>query len=335
MKVLVAGCGSIGLRHLDNLARASVGCRLAYDVDPAASARAAERTGAVSVATLEDALADRPDAVMVCTPTFLHLGVATQALAAGAHVFVEKPLAADTDGLADFVRAAAASNRAVLVGCNMRFHPGVACLARALADGLVGRAVLFRSWFKHDLRRWRPGTDYRRTYSASTAQGGGIMLESVHEIDYLEALAGPIAALDASTARVGDLDIDSEDVASMFLRFEGAAAGSIEIDYLRPVKARGCEVVGDRGMLIWTSEGKQPERLRVAHYDSARAEWRELLALDGFDGNAMYERELEHFLACVRGDARPALGAAAAARIVELVIAARDRTAHATAGRPA
>jgi predicted dehydrogenase len=115
MKVVVVGCGSIGVRHVRNLRTLGVASVLA--VDPAPERRAAaEEAGAVIVPDLETALATRPDAAVICTPPHAHVAPAEAAVRAGLDVFVEKPLAATLAGVDGLLRAAAERGRVICVG---------------------------------------------------------------------------------------------------------------------------------------------------------------------------------------------------------------------------
>ena len=327
MKVLVVGAGSIGRRHLANL-RALGADRISLcDVDGPARQAAASAFGVDAYARLEEGLDTGPDAVLVCTPTHLHLPVLRAALETGAHVFVEKPLAASLEGTAALAALARERGRVVLVGCNMRFHPGVAHLKEALATGVPARPLTFRARFSHYLPNWRPGTDYRQSYSARRVHGGGIVAESVHEIDYLRWLGGEVVRVAGHVARLSDLEIESEDWALLLLELQSGALAEIHLDYLSPLKLRGCEIVGVDGVLRWTSEGKQPEAVRVERFDPAGARRETLYASEAYDGNAMYVEELRHFLDCCAGGAAPLLDLDGARRVLALTLAARDAPA--------
>ncbi|MBI3087392.1 MAG: Gfo/Idh/MocA family oxidoreductase [Candidatus Omnitrophica bacterium] len=327
MRWLVVGGGSIGRRHLANLLALDAG-----DVElcePDASRREA-LTQALRVrahARLEDALARRPEAVLVCTPTHQHLPAALAAAQAGAHLFIEKPVAASLDGTETLLAALRAQGRTGLVACNMRFHPGVAALKSALDAGRLTRPLIFRAWFSHYLPNWRPGQDYRQSYSARRDQGGGIILEGLHELDYLRWMAGEVAAIQACADHVSELEIDSEDVALVMLQFEAGAVGEIRLDYLSPCKLRGCEVIGTGGVLRWESRGKRPEQVVVQGYDASSGRWTDLERREAYDGNEMYLEELKHFIACVEGRAQPLLSLEDACRLLALALTARDHAA--------
>lgn len=323
MKCLVVGAGSIGRRHVRNLQALDLGPLSVCETDVMARESVSREFGIKGYGRLADALAAGPDAVFVCTPTHEHLPVAGAALGAGAHVFIEKPLAASLAGIAELIAEARARCRTVLVGCNMRFHPGVAMLKAALDQHVVRRPLYFRARFSHYLPNWRPGSDYRLCYSARRDQGGGIMLEGVHEVDYLRWLGGEVERVAGSVAHLSDLDIDGEDYALVMLQFESGAVGQIHLDYLSPVKLRGCEIVGEDGRLCWTSEGKNPEVVRVHRNTGPGGSQEDLYRCDAYDSNLMYVEEMKHFVACLSGSVKPALDLMGAERVLALALEAR------------
>lgn len=321
MRVLVLGCGSIGARHARNLASLRVELLLA-DVDRERVEALASACGGRAVADLDAGLGESPDAVAVCTPTHLHGEPARRALAAGAHVFVEKPIAVTLDEARALGEAAAAAGRTLLVGCNLRFHEPVRRLHAWTRDGRIGAPRLARMAFGNLLSRWRPGRDWRATYSARAAEGGGMLLEGVHEIDYARWIFGEVEQVQAETANLGVLGIDVEELAEVGLRFASGAHAQIHLDSLCPVRTRSCEIVGSKGYAVWRALGKQPERSVLECWDADGVlQDREELALDL---GAMYLDEMRHFLACVRGEAAPLLDGPGATRVLEIALAARD-----------
>ncbi len=321
MKCLVVGAGSIGRRHLRNLRSLDPGDVSVCETDQGVRESAAREFGVKGYAALADALEAGPDAVFVCTPTHQHVPVARVALDANAHLFIEKPLAASLEAIGDLADQVRARRRIALVGCNMRFHPGVARLKEALEQSAVTRPLYFRARFSHFLPNWRPGTDYRLTYSARRDWGGGILLEGVHEFDYLRWLGGEIERVACQADHVSDLDIDGEDCALVLLRYESGALGQIHLDYLSPLKLRGCEILGGDGMLRWQSDGKNPEVVQVERNGGSREV---LYRCEAYDSNLMYLEELKHFLQCLAGSANPALDVEGATRVLALALTARE-----------
>ena len=206
MKVLVIGCGSIGRRHAANAA--ALASTAVYDASAAAARDCAAATGATPFDTLDAALTWRPDAVVVATPHRSHLALATAAIPL-ADVLIEKPLSHSLEGVGDFLCAVERADRRAFIVCNMRFHPGPAALREALPR--VGTPLFARAHVGNYLPSMRPGRDYRELYAARRAEGGGVVLDAVHEIDYLSWLFGPVARVACRAGKLSDLDIDVED----------------------------------------------------------------------------------------------------------------------------
>ena len=326
--LLVVGCGSIGARHLKNLKALGAGPLLACDVDAGRRDAMAAALGVETVATLDEGLRAQPKAALICTPPATHLKLALAAAEAGSHLFIEKPLADRRDGVDALARAVAARGLVALVACNMRFHPGVRTLKNWLDEGAIGRLLAVHAEYGHWLPGWRPDADYRTVYSAHRDAGGGVLLDAIHEIDYLGWFVGPLAEVACLEAKVSDLDLDAEDTVALLLRAASGAVATVRLDYTQRVKRRGCVVVGSEGTLVWESRGKSPETCVVERYTTAAGRWERQEQLVDFD--APFRDELAHFLACLAGRERPLqdLWAAARARaVVETARAAARRRA--------
>src|SRR5262245_51013551 len=170
-RFLVLGTGSIGLRHCRNLVSLGQGV-LAWDPDESRRQQAERIPGVAASAGCAEALATRPDAVVVCAPPAHHLALARDALAAGAHVFVEKPIAPEGQGVPELIDEAARRGLALAVGFNLRVLPSLRRVSDLIRDKRVGRVRAVRVEFGGYLPDWRPGRDYRDNYAVSAALGG-------------------------------------------------------------------------------------------------------------------------------------------------------------------
>jgi predicted dehydrogenase len=243
VKVAVLGLGSAGARHARNL------LDLGHDVvgfDPAASGPAGIERAESAAAAIA-----RAEAVVVASPNSLHGAQALAALEQERHVLVEKPLAATATEAAQVVDAAARADAICGVAMNLRFHPAILELKRLVDDGTLGTLRLARVSFGFDLRLWHPESDYRQSYSARADQGGGIVLDAIHELDYLLWLLGPAATVSAEVAHVSELEIDVEDLAVVLLRFESGAFGTVDLNFFEPAYRRGCTLIGSDAVATW------------------------------------------------------------------------------------
>ncbi|HTF06808.1 MAG TPA: Gfo/Idh/MocA family oxidoreductase [Asanoa sp.] len=229
--VAVVGAGIIGEAHAAAVAR-HPRLRLAAVVDPNPAARAAlaERTGASAFASLTDALAAGPlGLVAVCTPTGLHVEQAEEALAAGIHVLVEKPLDAAPSAarrLADRASELAARGLVASVVSQHRFDPASVAVAAAVHGGGLGQitsAVATVPWWR--AQTYYDSADWRGTRRLDG--GGALMNQGVHTVDLLLWLLGAPVEVAAYTARLAHEGIEVEDVAAATLRFASGALATL------------------------------------------------------------------------------------------------------------
>jgi predicted dehydrogenase len=294
--VLVVGAGSVGSRHVRNLlalgAPVSV-YRYRQDLNKELAGLGHE----VRVFdSLEAALESRPEAVVIANRTDQHVAVALEAAARGFHLFIEKPLGLSLQGLARLSELVRERGLVVEVGCMMRLHPNLAAMARWLGEGRIGRPYFARAVVGQYLPDWRPTADYRQSYSARRDQGGGVLLDLIHELDLLGWWFGPVREVAAMLGGGGHLDISSEAIAQINLRFDSDVLAQVHMDYLRPGYHRSIEIVGEKGQLSWDSLTGVVTVL--AHGEGAAVA--DVLP-STFERNDMFVAHMRHFLERVRG----------------------------------
>lgn len=303
MKILVVGCGAIGRRHARNAAK--IVDTAVVDTRSDLARKCAKEFRITAFPDLEAGLDWRPDGVIVATPTHMHISVANKAIDAGSDVLIEKPISNILNGVDVFLDRADTFGCKVFVVCNMRFHPAVAALRENLK--FIGRPLFVRAHYGNYLPNMRPETDYRKLYCASRAQGGGVVLDAIHEIDYLIWFFGPVVNLVSSVAKLSNLDIDVEDYACFCLKHSSGVVSEIHLDYLRHIKGRGCEIVADQGMLLWQSEGKNPEICNVRLFLEQSGQWETLLSVKELNIDESYERLITYFVDAIDGKDVPLL----------------------------
>lgn len=234
-RVLVVGAGSIGTRHIKNLLATRADVAVAAPDEVRATA-----TGA-RVVPFDRWAAERPDAILLASPTVFHADQIDAALETGAHVLVEKPMTLDAE---EAEALAARGGDRLAVAFNLRLHPPVAEVIERARAGELGRIVSARFWYGQHLATWRPGTDYRTGYSAQAKLGGGILNDASHELDLLLWLLGTdVSVAGAAVQRSGLLDADVEDVVRAVVR-AGDAVAEISLDALSRRYRRGIEIIG-------------------------------------------------------------------------------------------
>jgi predicted dehydrogenase len=314
VKIAVLGLGSAGSR-LASL----VGDRhevIGFDPSDAATppgvARVASESEAIGAASV----------VVVASPSSLHEPQALRALSAGRHVLVEKPLALDLAGARRLCEAAAAAGRVCGVGLNLRFHPAIETLVHLVDEGRLGTILFAQASFGHDLRRWRPGGDYTTSYSARRDLGGGILLDAVHELDYLVRLLGPAETASAATAHVSELEIDVEDCVAAWIRFRSGAHATLDLNFFEPAYRRRCLLAGTKATATWDWEAGT---VVVASGDDRETHD---VATEVIE---TYRRELADFLAAAETGGAPRVAARDALAAMALADAIRQSAAAGSA----
>jgi predicted dehydrogenase len=298
-RLLVAGLGSVGKRHLDNL-RALGENRVALYRTGRGTLVEGDPEGVPIHRDVDSALARRPRAVIVANPTALHVPLALAAARAGAHLLIEKPLSDSLDGVDELRREVEARALKVLVGFQFRFHPSLRRIKEWLEDRAVGRVVSVHARWGECLRGWHPWEDYKGSYSARRNLGGGVVLTLCHPFDYLRWLVGEIVTVSAETAQLGGLGIEVEDTAQILLRFENGAVGGVELDYVERPPVHTLRILGQRGRILWdNATGLARLQDREGALVSAFAPPR------GFERNTLFLEEMRHFLQCLAGASEP------------------------------
>ena len=303
MKFLVVGCGSIGRRHAKNLL--ALGHKvIATDVIAGSRDKLGQELGVKTFCLFSQAIAQKPDAALICTPPATHLALARKALAAGCHVFIEKPVSHTLSGIDAIASLARKKKKVAQVGYNLRFAPGLAKLKEVLRSEKFGKPLSARIIFGQYLPYWRPGTDYRKGYTGKRKFGGGIILEASHELDYICWLLGKPAKLSCFARKISWLDVDTEDNADILLEFRSGATANVHLDFVRQDYARGCEIMCEKATLIWKLGWKSGRNtLELRSFDPAHPERiKSVMLLDvPWDTNDMYVAEMEAFIAAIRG----------------------------------
>jgi len=316
MRALVVGLGSIGRRHARNWAALGLGplsvCR--QSGIPASEPLGVE---AREFSDLDAALNEQPDVVFVTNPTSMHVETACTAVQGGAHVLIEKPIGHELTGVADLLEQANQRKRQLMVGYNLRFHPGLMRVKELVEQQAIGKLVSARAEVGEYLPDWHPWEDYRRGYSARRDLGGGPVLTFSHELDSLCWVLGAPSRVMCMATHASSLEVDTEDVAELVLQFSDGPLASVHVDFARRPPRRSLEIVGEVGVLRWEyDEG------RVLHYAPATRQWRVEEGDRRFERNCMYLAELRHFVSCVRGEiARPLIDGGQGAAVLAIALA--------------
>ncbi|WP_158589113.1 Gfo/Idh/MocA family protein [Alginatibacterium sediminis] len=188
--------------------------------------------------------------VMICTPNQTHLQIALDAVAAGKHIIVEKPLAnnlADVDTMINACKKAKLKLTSIF---QHRFNPAMLKLKQAVDDGLLGR-INFGGCYEKIYRgdSYFESSPGRGTWAGDG--GGVVIMNAIHYIDSLQFIMGPAVEVFSYAATLAHDDIEVEDVSSSVIKFANGALGTIEASSAAFPKLHSrLEINGDKGSVV-------------------------------------------------------------------------------------
>ena len=249
----IIGFGSIGRRHLASINKIAPMSR----VRVLTSQEIDQRQYGANVTwhdTIDAVLQTRPDYVVVATSAALHGDYLDALVAKNCKVLIEKPVAASVEQAVRIQNIVKAVNSPIFVAYNIRFSRALGVIRGALARCMIGNVHVVHAVVGQDLAQWRPGREVSETVSASRGNGGGVLRELSHELDYLCSLFGEIRSASAMLGRQKFINFDVEDTAMMHLQIGTEARkilASVNLDFIREDPCRYCHIIGSEGTLRW------------------------------------------------------------------------------------
>ncbi|SDO87971.1 Predicted dehydrogenase [Nakamurella panacisegetis] len=334
IRFAVIGAGVIGEVHCRALAGLADSAELVAIADiklDKASAMAA-RFGRVEAFDDVAALLARPDidAVTVCTPSGLHADVAVDALEAGKHVVVEKPIDISLGAADRIIAAEARSGRKVTVISQHRFDRSTEKVLDAVRAGHLGTvtsAIASHAWWRG--QTYYDSGDWRGTWALDG--GGAIMNQSVHTINLMVTTVGTPVEVFAHTACLAHERIEVEDTAAAVVKFSSGALGLIHgttaaypgLDAsLRIFGTKGSAVISDDELVFFHENvGPAPEIQMSSGtgLNQVTPDFR-LDPADAGLGDA-HQRQLADFVEAIRTDRQPRVSTTDARTSLAVILA--------------
>lgn len=178
--VLVVGAGSIGQRHIKNLLKKNmVFCYDKREIQ-------IDHKNFKFLKNLRNL--NFLDFIVICTPTNTHLKYAYRFLELNKPILIEKPLTHKFNEVLSFIKKCEKKNTNIFICSNMRYHIGPKTIVKNIKR--IGKIFFCNIRFGNYLPNMRSHIDYRKVYASKKSQGGGVFLDSIHEIDYAYWIIG-------------------------------------------------------------------------------------------------------------------------------------------------
>lgn len=308
-RVALIGCGRWGRNIARVLARLGA---LEVIVDPAAGnlAAYAAELGARVTADLDEAFANGIDAVAIAVPAADHARVVLQALDAGKHVYVEKPLALELEDAEDCAARAEATGKTLMIGHLLQYHPAFLTLKEAVARGDIGELRHITS------NRLNPG--------AIRTEETALWSMAPHDFSMILGLTGT-APESVASLPVQVIPADIPDQYHVQMRFPASVTANVSVSWLSPFKEHKLVVLGTTGALVFEDTQPTRERKLVIYRDyidrstgAARFVKSEGEPVVFPEGEPL-ENEMRTFLHCASTGETPPTGAHEAIPVLRLL----------------
>ncbi|PKL18923.1 MAG: hypothetical protein CVV49_03520 [Spirochaetae bacterium HGW-Spirochaetae-5] len=297
MKYLICGVGSIGLRHLKNLKFLGHNDIILYTTGKSLVPGYLEATKDLDkYSDIDKALAQNPDVCMITNPTSLHISTAIKAAENNCHLFIEKPLSHNLEGLGDLLKITEDKRLISFITYQFRYHPHVKILKDIFKNNRkteYGKPLYVTSEWSEYLPDWHPWENYKEGYSARNDLGGGVLLTQIHPVNYINYIFGEIDKITVNKASTKSLGIDVDDVADLLISFINGLTGHVHIDFLQKPRVHTMKIVTDMGRFEWDYHENRLVFLGsngdIINFEN-----------DGFDRNDMFIDMLSDFIDCVK-----------------------------------
>ncbi len=228
-RVLIIGVGSIGHRHLRCFQSTN---RVQLEICETNNSLAAEIANQYGVQhvfnSLDEALANPPDAAVICTPAHLHIDMAKQLANKSVDMLIEKPLSTSIDGVDELQQVVNQKQLVCAIAYVMRQHPLIEAAKQVVDDQRFGRLLQLTLTSGQDFPFYRPA--YRETYYTDHATGGGAIQDAItHMMNSIQWIAGPTTALVCDAAHQHLPGVKVEDTVHVLVR-HGAIMGNLSLN---------------------------------------------------------------------------------------------------------
>lgn len=250
MRYGILGCGSVSSFHAEAILRTGGIIFGACSHSERSTSQFADRWSAIAFHSYEEMLhCPDIDVIVLCTPSGMHASQAVQALRAGKHVIVEKPMSTTLVGADEVIQAARETGKIVVPISQMRFYPNIQAAKRAVESGAIGKVISASL----SMQYYRKGEYYSQAAWRGTweQEGGGCLItQGIHGVDTFRYIVGPVAELDAYIAtRVHDIEV--EDCTCAMLRLKNGGLATIDASTAScPGYSRRLQVCGSLGSFV-------------------------------------------------------------------------------------
>jgi spore coat polysaccharide biosynthesis protein SpsF len=294
-RAAVIGAGSIGQRHIRNLRALGINNILALRSGHGPQNMPETLAEVTQTKDWRELVDFKPDIAIVSNPTSLHVETIKSCLPHVRGIFIEKPLAARLDGVAEILEEIRRQKVVSFVGYNLQFHPAVKVIQEMLESDRLGTPLSFQAQVGQWIGDWHPDEDYRTSYVARRDLGGGVSLTLSHEIHLAAALLGPAQGIYCLLTPSDRLNLDVDVLSDLMIQHLSGAISQIHLDMIQRPAHRQGTISCEQGWISYDLIAKTV-LMQTQDQTESVSVWSDA----NYDSNQSYLDELQTFLNFVR-----------------------------------
>jgi predicted dehydrogenase len=310
LSCIVIGCGSIGERHLNNIQKLGINKIGIFDINKKKAKEISEKYNVKNITNINSIFDFKPTFTVICTFPWTHQKFMEKSIDANCHIFVEKPLSSNLEGIEKILKSAKAKKLNIAVGHNLRFEKGLKKIQEKINKNEIGKPLNILSQCGQHIKLWRPHLNYKDHYILK--KGGGIILDDSHEYDYIRwILNDKVESVVCFTKKSKSIKTNTESLASIMLKFKKGSTATLVIDYLRPKYERNCQIIGENGSIKWNLEVEKGASKNYSAKIKSKIETHVLKTNQVSKEtivnkqNSMYVEEMKDFVDSIRYNKKP------------------------------
>lgn len=324
MRFAIIGCGRIAPKHAESIVAIPEAELVAVcDIVPEKAQAFADKYGAEPYTDYHEML-KRPDidVVTIATSSGLHAEIGIAAAQAGKHVMVEKPMAMTLKSADELIAACQKAKVKLAVIHQNRFNKSIKLMRQALEAGRFGKLTHGQATV-----RWNRNDDYyaQAPWRGTKLQDGGVLMnQSIHNIDLLQWMFGPVESVFGYTA-TNLRKIEMEDVGAAVIKFKSGAIGLIEAAstiYPKNIEET-LNVFGETGSVM--VGGIAVNRIETWEFPESEEEKKQIFASQESDPPTVYgfgHREIiMDMIQAIQEDRTPAIPGEEGRKALEIILA--------------
>ena len=289
MKILIIGFGSIAKKHLKSILK----CNPDSIIFAYRTINVIDKIDGIINVFDFDKFNEKIDFIIISNPTALHGSTLLKSIKFNVPIFIEKPVLCDLNLEKTLQFEINRSKLTTYVACNLRFHPALIYIKQFL-ETTKPRINEVNIYSGSDLSKWRPFSDYKKSYSANSTLGGGVHLDLIHEIDYCLWIFGLPSNVIALFSSKSTLNINSMDSTRYLLEYPKFNVG-ITLNYFRKDAKRQIEIVTENDTFVIDLISCK------VHQNSCNR----IIFSKNYDIQDTYDLQMEYFFDCIINKINP------------------------------